>query len=70
MYIIINRHPDPKHRPAFVLITKYLDKSDDDLLHISDEVIQSNGEAAVTLGNALFHGFELYSELQTVYTQQ
>ena len=64
------RHPDPNRRPTFVLITKYLGKSDDDLLHISDEVIQRNGEAAVTLGNALSHGFTLYSELQTVYTQQ
>ena len=66
---LFHRHPDPKHRPAFVLISKYLDKSEDDLLNISDEVIQSNGEDAVTLGNTLSHGFKLYSELQTVYKQ-
>ena len=64
------RHPDPKHRPAFILITKYLGKPDDELLNISDEVIQSNGEAALTLGNALYHSNELYHELQTVYAQQ
>ena len=64
----IYRHPDPKHRPAFILITKYLGKSDDDLLNISEEVIESNGEAALTLGNALSHSSKLYHELQTVYT--
>ena len=51
-------------------MNKYLNKSDDDLLHISDEVIQSNGEAAVTLGNALSYICYTDKELQTVYTQQ
>ncbi|XP_065903482.1 uncharacterized protein [Dysidea avara] len=61
-------HPHPKSRPASVLIVKYLNKPDEELLHISDEDIQQCGEAAVGLGNTLLHNCEeLYHELQSAY---
>lgn len=62
------RHPHPKSRPSFVLIVKYLNKSNEELLHISDEDIQQYGEAAIELGNTSLQNCEkLYQELQSVY---
>ena len=49
----IYRHPDPKSRPAFILITKYLNKPDEELLQISDEDIKLYGVAAPSLGRTL-----------------
>ena len=68
MVCFMCRHPHPKSRPASVLIVKYLNKPDEELLHISDEDIQQCGEAAVGLGNVLLHNCEeLYHELQSAY---
>jgi len=67
------RHPDPRSRPAFILITKYLNKPDEDLLQISDGDVKEYGDAASLLGRKLHSSPDqsnkniLYYELQTVY---
>ena len=70
------RHPDPKSRPAFILITKYLNKPDEDLLQISDDDVQKYGTSASSLGRTPSspsspspqHINSLFYDLQTVYS--
>jgi len=50
---LLCRHPRPKSRPAFILITKYLNKPDEDLLQISDDDVKQYGDAALSLGITL-----------------
>ena len=71
----VYRHPDAKSRPAFILITKYLKKPDEDLLQISDEDVKLYGDAASSLGRTPsspspltpHYVNSLYHDLQTVY---
>jgi len=80
IYVLYNlhRHPDPKNRPAFILITKYLNKPDEDLLQISDDDVQQYGDAASSLGRTPSSSSpsqpqyvnSMYHELQTVYKQE
>jgi len=79
-WCILYRHPDPKSRPAFILITKYLNKPDEDLLQISDDDVQQYGDVALSLGrtpsyspssssppDSSSYANLLYQGLQTVY---
>jgi len=70
------RHPDPKSRPAFILITKYLNKPDEDLLQISDDDVKQYGDVASSLGrtpslpsssSSPQHINSLFYDLQMVY---
>ena len=47
---------------------KYLNKSDEELLEISEEDRHISGTKASTLGHPLSDGINLYKDLQLVYT--
>ena len=66
--LIVHRHPDPETRPIFALIMRYLNKPDKELLSISEEDREMAGIRATTLGYPLSDGFNLYKDLQLVYT--
>ena len=62
------RHPNPDSRPAFCDLLLLLQRPDFQLLKSSEEDETAFSKKARTLGGPLGDGEELYTELQTIFS--